>query len=116
MRKLAQCTVEVYARAKQAFSVDDQRHYLFTPRDMTRWAAGLLRYAFGAHLAAATAAANSQAANASGSGGASGSGIQMQQGGGGFVAQLLDAWYNEAMRIFGDKLVDQAAYRKLGNR
>ena len=27
-----------------SFSVDDYSHYLFTPRDLTRWALGLLRY------------------------------------------------------------------------
>jgi dynein heavy chain 2 len=26
------------------FSVDDHGHYVFTPRDLTRWALGLLRY------------------------------------------------------------------------
>lgn len=26
------------------FSVDDHSHYLFTPRDLTKWVLGLLRY------------------------------------------------------------------------
>ena len=28
------------------FSVDDQRHYLFSPRHLTQWVFGLLRYDF----------------------------------------------------------------------
>ena len=31
-------------QVRQKFSVDDFSHYLFTPRDLTRWVLGLLRY------------------------------------------------------------------------
>ena len=36
--------VEVYAQARARFSVDEHRHYLFTPRDLTAWVVALLRY------------------------------------------------------------------------
>ena len=36
--------VNVYDQVRSKFSVDDYGHYLFTPRDLTRWATGLLRY------------------------------------------------------------------------
>jgi dynein heavy chain 2, cytosolic len=29
---------------KNKFTVDDYRHYIFTPRDLTSWCQGLLRY------------------------------------------------------------------------
>lgn len=31
-------------QVRDAFSVDDYSHYLFTPRDLTQWVLGLLRY------------------------------------------------------------------------
>ena len=43
-KKLAACMVDVYENVKRKFSADDQRHYSFNPRDLTQWAAGLLRY------------------------------------------------------------------------
>lgn len=43
-RKLAACMVDVYENVKKKFSVDDQRHYMFNPRDLTQWAVGMLRY------------------------------------------------------------------------
>ncbi|CAK4090165.1 unnamed protein product [Aphanomyces euteiches] len=42
--KLAKSMVELYESIRSKFSVDDHRHYLFTPRDLTRWTFGLLRY------------------------------------------------------------------------
>eukprot|EP00753_Platysulcus_tardus_P014516 PLAT4386.4.p1 GENE.PLAT4386.4~~PLAT4386.4.p1 ORF type:complete len:4448 (-),score=2754.09 PLAT4386.4:79-13422(-) len=44
LSKVAEMMVAVYADVRSAFSVDDQRHYLFTPRDLTAWVQGLLRY------------------------------------------------------------------------
>jgi dynein heavy chain 2 len=43
-KKLAQFLVELYANVRQKFSVDDHRHYLFTPRDITGLVFNLLRY------------------------------------------------------------------------
>ncbi|KAB7504442.1 Cytoplasmic dynein 2 heavy chain 1 [Armadillidium nasatum] len=31
-------------QVREAFTVDDYSHYLFTPRDLTRWVKGLMRY------------------------------------------------------------------------
>ncbi|CAM9134653.1 unnamed protein product [Chrysoparadoxa australica] len=42
--KLARTMVDIYTQVKAKFTVDDQRHYLFTPRDLTAWVSGLLRY------------------------------------------------------------------------
>lgn len=44
LHKLAATMVEVHAGVLQRFSVDEQRHYLFTPRDLTSWVRGLMRY------------------------------------------------------------------------
>jgi len=35
--------VQTYEQLKEAFSVDDHSHYLFTPRDLTQWVSSLLR-------------------------------------------------------------------------
>ena len=43
-QKLAACLAEVYQQVTKKFSVDEQRHYMFTPRDLTSWVQGLLRY------------------------------------------------------------------------
>ena len=43
-RKLADTMVELYYQVKSKFGVDDHRHYLFTPRHLTSWVVGLLRY------------------------------------------------------------------------
>lgn len=43
-KKLAQFLIDVYSNVRQKFSVDDHRHYLFTPRDITGLAFSLLRY------------------------------------------------------------------------
>lgn len=41
---LATTLVNVYEQVRSKFSIDDYGHYLFTPRDLTRWATGLMRY------------------------------------------------------------------------
>ncbi|XP_069942834.1 cytoplasmic dynein 2 heavy chain 1 isoform X1 [Cherax quadricarinatus] len=43
-QQLATSMVNVYQNVRDAFSADDYSHYLFTPRDLTRWVLGLLRY------------------------------------------------------------------------
>lgn len=42
--KLAKFLISVYSEVRSKFSVDEQRHYLFTPRDLTILAFNLLRY------------------------------------------------------------------------
>ena len=42
--RLANMIVEVYQKTREKFTVDDRRHYLFTPRDMTQWVKNLCRY------------------------------------------------------------------------
>ena len=44
LRRLASTLVDLYDQVKSRFSVDDYRHYLFTPRDLTKLVTGLLRY------------------------------------------------------------------------
>ena len=44
LARLAGSMVEVYSQARARFSVDEHRHYLFTPRDLTAWVVALLRY------------------------------------------------------------------------
>lgn len=41
---LAKSTVKTYIQVKAAFSVDDNSHYIFTLRDLTRWCTGIIRY------------------------------------------------------------------------
>lgn len=42
---LISCPFRAYGvQVKSKFSVDDQRHYIFSPRDLTAWVQGLLRY------------------------------------------------------------------------
>ncbi|XP_068211563.1 cytoplasmic dynein 2 heavy chain 1 [Palaemon carinicauda] len=43
-QQLATSMVNVYQNVRNSFSADDYSHYLFTPRDLTRWVLGLLRY------------------------------------------------------------------------
>ncbi|KAJ1640034.1 dynein heavy chain and region D6 of dynein motor-domain-containing protein [Pavlovales sp. CCMP2436] len=43
-KKLAACMVEVYESVRRKFSPDEQRHYQYSPRELTRWVRGLLRY------------------------------------------------------------------------
>ena len=42
--KLSTVMVEVYQKTREKFTVDDRRHYLFTPRDLTQWVKNLCRY------------------------------------------------------------------------
>eukprot|EP01033_Poteriospumella_lacustris_P002713 gene2718-1970_t len=42
--RLANFLVEVYQKTREKFTVDDRRHYLFTPRDVTLWVKNLCRY------------------------------------------------------------------------
>jgi dynein heavy chain 2 len=42
--RLAAAVVEIYQRTREKFTVDDHRHYLFTPRDMTLLVKNLVRY------------------------------------------------------------------------
>ncbi len=42
--RLSNALVEIYQKTREKFSVDDQRHYLFTPRDLTLWVKNLCRY------------------------------------------------------------------------
>jgi dynein heavy chain 2 len=41
---LASTMVQVYEQIRAKFTVDDYGHYLFTPRDLTKWVLSLLRY------------------------------------------------------------------------
>nr|WAW84826.1 cytoplasmic dynein 2 heavy chain 1 [Halisarca dujardinii] len=41
---LAASIVKVYSTVRQTFKADAHPHYLFTPRDLTSWVRGLLRY------------------------------------------------------------------------
>ena len=43
-KKLSQFIIELYANVKQNFSIDEHRHYLYTPRDITQLIFSLLRY------------------------------------------------------------------------
>ena len=45
--KLASTMVELFEQVRSRFTVDDYRHYLFTPRELTAWVHGLLRYGLG---------------------------------------------------------------------
>jgi len=44
LRKLTAAMVSVYEKVSKKFTVDEQRHYLFNPRDVTEWSLGLMRY------------------------------------------------------------------------
>ncbi len=48
VQKLASSMVNVYEQVREKFKQDEQSHYLFTPRDLTHWTLGLLRYDLGA--------------------------------------------------------------------
>ncbi|XP_076054654.1 dynein cytoplasmic heavy chain beethoven [Oratosquilla oratoria] len=43
-QQLATSMVHVYQQVRSSFSLDDYSHYLYTPRDLTQWVFGLLRY------------------------------------------------------------------------
>lgn len=42
--RLVSVMIEIYQKTKEKFTVDDHRHYLFTPRDLTKWVKNLCRY------------------------------------------------------------------------
>jgi len=42
--KVAECMLQIYNSVKERFSVDECRHYVFTPRDLTDWILGMLHY------------------------------------------------------------------------
>lgn len=65
--------------------MDDHSHYVFTPRDLTQWVLGLIRYPL------------SQDAAANG-----GSGLSSQD-------VMLEMWAYEARRLFRDRLVGEKA-------
>jgi len=44
LKKLANAMLELYDKVRSRFSVDDYRHYLFTPRELSQWCFSLLRY------------------------------------------------------------------------
>jgi len=41
---LASMIVSIYQKVKEKFTVDDRRHYIFTPRDVTAWVKNICRY------------------------------------------------------------------------
>ena len=41
---LANCSINIYNNIKKSFTFDMYRHYIFTPRDISNWLIGLLRY------------------------------------------------------------------------
>jgi dynein heavy chain 2 len=67
---------------RSGFSQDAHSHYLFTPRDLTRWCLSLLRYDFSSIRNDATA------------------------------ENLLEIWTYEACRLFKDRLVGIDAQNK----
>ena len=44
LKQLAKSTVQIYEQLKGKFTVDHYSHYVFTPRDISQWILGLLRY------------------------------------------------------------------------
>ncbi|XP_065833043.1 cytoplasmic dynein 2 heavy chain 1-like isoform X2 [Oscarella lobularis] len=74
---LALSMVSVYEQLRSKFTIDDHSHYVFTPRDLTDWTLGFLRY----DQAAAAASAGSES------------------------DRLLEIWAYEARRLFRDRLV-----------
>eukprot|EP00981_Chlorochromonas_danica_P004240 scaffold857_cov152-Ochromonas_danica.AAC.23 len=42
--RLSSAIVEIFQKTKEKFTVDDRRHYLFTPRDVTIWIKNICRY------------------------------------------------------------------------
>lgn len=77
--KVAETMVDVYVNLRQKFTVDDHEHYVFSPRDLTRWVIQLLRYEVAS------------------------------------VEGFLEAWANEANRIFRDRLVGIDAQANFDN-
>ena len=70
---------------RQKFTVDDYSHYLFTPRDLTKWVMGLLRYDL-------TASQNNASSD-----------------------HVLEVWAYEAHRLFRDRMVGQDNLNRFDN-
>ena len=77
--------VQLYEEMRSKFSVDEFSHYLFTPRDLTSWVRGLLRYDFKGGKNEASS------------------------------EPLLEVFAHEALRLFRDRLVGQDARNKFDN-
>eukprot|EP00051_Salpingoeca_urceolata_P021875 m.349048 g.349048 ORF g.349048 m.349048 type:complete len:4259 (-) comp19881_c0_seq4:199-12975(-) len=45
-RRLARVMVSIFSQLREKFSSDQHNHYVFTPRHLTTWCRGLLRYDF----------------------------------------------------------------------
>ena len=41
---LSNCSISLYNNVKSTFTFDDYHHYIFTPRDISNWLIGLLRF------------------------------------------------------------------------
>ncbi|XP_070553238.1 cytoplasmic dynein 2 heavy chain 1-like isoform X2 [Ptychodera flava] len=82
---LAGSMVQVYEQTRARFSVDEYSHYLFTPRDLTNWVLGLLRY----DLNASSSESSSD--------------------------HVLEVWAYEGRRLFRDRLVGEDGVSKFGN-
>ena len=41
---LSSCSISLYNNVKKSFTFDEYHHYIFTPRDVSNWLIGLLRY------------------------------------------------------------------------
>ncbi len=72
---------QVYNEVRKTFTPVKQSHYVFTPRDLTRWIIGLMRYSINQFIE--------------------------NSGGDGVGNEVQYAWCFESCRIFRDKLVSQ---------
>lgn len=77
IESLSQGMVTVYKEVRNAFTPVQQSHYQFTPRDLTKWVLGLMRYDFTRQIDNEPEA----------------------------MKDLYSAWAFEGCRIFRDKLV-----------
>ncbi|CAF2056597.1 unnamed protein product [Rotaria magnacalcarata] len=82
INQLALSMIHIYNELRSRFSQDSHSHYLFTPRDLTRWCLSLLRYDFSSIGNDATA------------------------------ENLLEIWTYEGFRLFKDRLVGHDAQEK----
>ncbi|XP_064610087.1 cytoplasmic dynein 2 heavy chain 1-like isoform X3 [Liolophura sinensis] len=82
---LAGSMVQLYEQVRGRFTVDDYSHYLFTPRDLTRWVLGFLRYDL-------TGGASEHTSD-----------------------HVMEIWAYEARRLFRDRMVGQDGLHKFDN-
>ncbi|CAF3644553.1 unnamed protein product [Adineta steineri] len=82
IQQLALSMIHIYNELRARFTQDVHSHYLFTPRDLTRWCLSLLRYDLSAIKNDAT------------------------------PENLLEIWIYEACRLFKDRLVGNDAQEK----